>query len=257
VDGRGAFREIVIGTDGSDEARLALRLALRLRGDAARVLAVSVAEVHHAYRTRLEAADWINWLREAAEEARLDAVSEMTSLEGAETRVVEGRAAEVLLKTVEERKADLLAVGSGRFSRAAGLVFGSTATRVIREAPCSVLVARGELDPERFPERIVVGIDGSGNAADAEALALALADPSDAHLRRLMATGGGEQLDQTNAVKAELDARAPVDALVDASREAELVIVGSRGLRGLASLGSVAERVAHRAECPVLIVRAR
>jgi nucleotide-binding universal stress UspA family protein len=134
-------------------------------------------------------------------------------------------------------------------------VFGSTATRVIRESPCSVLVARGDIEPERFPERIVVGIDGSEHAADAEALALVLADSRDTDLRRLMATGGGDDVDQTKAVKAELDARAPVDALVAASHDADLVIVGSRGLRGLASLGSVAERVAHGAECPVLIVR--
>jgi hypothetical protein len=33
------------------------------------------------------------------------------------------------------------------------------------------------------------------------------------------------------------------------------VIVGCRGLHGLASLGSVSERVAHRAVSPVLVVR--
>jgi nucleotide-binding universal stress UspA family protein len=255
VDAPGVYQELVIGTDGSDEARLALRLALRLRGDPARVLALSVAEVHHAYRTGLEAADWLSWLREAAEEARREAADEMASVEGAETRVVEGRAAEALLHTVDERHADLLAVGSGRFSRAAGLLFGSTATRVIREAPCSVLVARGDREPDAFPGRIVVGIDGSGHASGAEAVALVLADSRDAHLRRLMATGGGAHVDQTKAVRAELDERAPVDALVAASHDADLVIVGSRGLRGLSSLGSVAERVAHRAECSVLIVR--
>jgi nucleotide-binding universal stress UspA family protein len=228
---------------------------LQLRADNARVLAVSVAEVHHAYRTGLEAADWVGWLRKAADEAGRDAAEQMSSIENAETRIVEGRAAEVLLHAVDERQADLLAVGSGRFSRAAGLIFGSTATRVIRDAPCSVFVGRGEAQAERFPEKVVVGVDGSEHAADAEAVALVLADES--NLRRVMATGGGEHVDQTKAVKAELDARSPVDALVAASQEADLIVVGSRGLRGLASLGSVAERVAHRAECPVLIVRTR
>ena len=71
-----------------------------------------------------------------------------------------------------------------------------------------------------------------------------------------MATSG-EQFDATRAVDAEVDARRPVEALIDASRDADLLIVGSRGLRGMASLGSVAERVAHKAECPVLIVRFR
>ena len=36
---------------------------------------------------------------------------------------------------------------------------------------------------------------------------------------------------------------------------ASLVVVGSRGLGGVRALGSVSERVAHRAPCSVLIVR--
>ena len=34
-----------------------------------------------------------------------------------------------------------------------------------------------------------------------------------------------------------------------------LVVVGSRGLHGLAALGSVSERVAHSAACSTLVVR--
>ena len=137
-----------------------------------------------------------------------------------------------------------------------GLVFGSTATRVARESPCSVLISRGTVDVECFPRRIVVGDDGSAHARAAEAVALLLADSYGADIRRLMATGG-EDFDATRAVEAELDERHPVEALVEASRDADLLIVGSRGLRGIASLGSVAERVAHKAECPMLIVRFR
>ena len=47
----------------------------------------------------------------------------------------------------------------------------------------------------------------------------------------------------------------PVGALVAAAADADLLVVGSRGLHGLKALGSVAERVAHRAGCSVLIVR--
>jgi nucleotide-binding universal stress UspA family protein len=45
----------------------------------------------------------------------------------------------------------------------------------------------------------------------------------------------------------------PVDAL--ARLDPALLVVGSRGLQGLRSLGSVSERVAHEARCSVLVVR--
>jgi len=50
------------------------------------------------------------------------------------------------------------------------------------------------------------------------------------------------------------DAAQPVAALVGPSPAADLVVVGSRGLHGLRALGSVSERVAHRAHCSVLVV---
>jgi nucleotide-binding universal stress UspA family protein len=50
----------------------------------------------------------------------------------------------------------------------------------------------------------------------------------------------------------------PAKTLVDASKEADLVVVGSRGRGGFAELlmGSVATQVSHHASCPVVIVRA-
>src|SRR6185437_10031720 len=48
----------------------------------------------------------------------------------------------------------------------------------------------------------------------------------------------------------------PVQALVDASNDAELIVVGSRGTGGFskALLGSVSNQIAHHAGCPVVIV---
>jgi len=53
----------------------------------------------------------------------------------------------------------------------------------------------------------------------------------------------------------EVDEREPVEALLDAAGRCDLLVLGARGLRGVRALGSVSERVAHRASSSVLVVR--
>jgi nucleotide-binding universal stress UspA family protein len=175
------------------------------------------------------------------------------------TRMLEGAPIPTLLAAFQSEDATLAAVGVRTASRAAGIALGSVATATLHEARCSVFLARGRVGAVR-PPRMVVGLDGSASSALALEAARDIAIRLGAVLRVLVALGGKHvDLGAVRAVAAELvpeiHERAPVDAL--ARSDADLLVVGSRGLHGLRALGSVSERVAHRADSSVLVVRAR
>ena len=117
--------------------------------------------------------------------------------------------------------------------------------------------------------RILVGTDGSDTAARAVARAADLARACGATL--LVATvapdeRGSAVLDAAAAalhdsgvdVQTRLVHGDPADALVGlaAAERADVIVVGNKGMTGAARflLGSVPNRVSHRAGCDVLIV---
>jgi nucleotide-binding universal stress UspA family protein len=65
-------------------------------------------------------------------------------------------------------------------------------------------------------------------------------------------------LDEVNLEQRVIEGT-PGAVLVDESRDADLLVVGSRGRGGFAQLllGSVSQQCAHHAACPVVIVRSR
>ena len=76
-----------------------------------------------------------------------------------------------------------------------------------------------------------------------------------------LATTLRQTLGDADGVKIEKRAveGTPAAVLIDESRGADLLVVGSRGHGGFAQLllGSVSQQCAHHAECPVVIVRAQ
>jgi nucleotide-binding universal stress UspA family protein len=245
---------IVVGVDGSEESLAALTQARRLLGPEGRLVAVVVGEERLAFQAGFDAPRMTADIQEATRATLDEARVLLADLPGAEVRLAHGRPGACLLEVAKETGADVLAVGSHEHSRVAGILLGSVATEVLHEAQRSVLLARR---PDGVFGTIVAGVDGSKQSLAALAVARALAEAQDAQVRAIAAEGG-KPLDRDGLVQAqgpEWDSRDPVAALVAASETADLLVVGSRGLHGLGSLGSVSERVAHRACCSVLVVR--
>ena len=249
-----SFRRILVGCDGSESSLHAAQLVDRLRSPGGHMLVVTVAETQYAMYAGFEAPEWDRRVRTEAECTREAVRRTFAEDYHVDEEVVTGRADHQLLAAAAEFRADLIAIGSSGQGRAAGIILGSVATHLIHEAPCSVFVAHGDVQPALFPRSIIVGVDGSAPSERARRVADELGTTLGVPVRMITATGG-KPLHDGIVAGAEVDPRSPVDALVESSSHDDLVVVGSRGLHGLPALGSVAERVAHASECPVLVVR--
>lgn len=249
------FARIACGVDGSAAGLEAVKQARRLAPDGAEITLVSVSESHLAVRTGASAPEWVEQLNAKAQAALDDALEIVGD---AKTVLLHGRAADTFVRAVGDSDATLAALGSREISRALGMLIGSVATRVLHEAPCSVLIARAA--EETWPRSIVVGIDGSSESLAAAAAAHDVAVRLDSTVQLLVARGGAptdiapEAL-RTCGYELAFSDQKPVPALLEAAERADLLVVGSRGVTGLRALGSVSERVAHHAPCSLLMVR--
>jgi len=252
------FSRVLVGIDGSEKSREAARQAATVTdGELTLLFVYDIASalvggtgfgVPVYYDEEVQRASAEDALRHAQED--VEAVHPIG-------KIAKGVAWDALIDEAERRENTLIAVASHGRGRMAGIVMGSVATEVIHKAPCSVLVARKRSGV--FPHKIVVGIDGSRQSLAAYAVAKDLAKRFEAELVPVRAHGGRQVeedvIDQFVGHFREELPDEPVTALIAASADADLLVVGSRGLHGLKALGSVSERVAHQARCSVLIVR--
>lgn len=195
---------------------------------------------------------------DAAEAATAVALEHAKNLlEPTSVRFVAGRARDALLAEAATVQATLVAVGLHPHGRRTAKLFGTLDAAVLREAPCSVLISRPGWGVTK-PKVIVVGVDGSPEAAFSKRVAQVLGERLGAEVRVVIAVGG-KPLDESvygpENADALIDPRDPPAALAADASACDLVVIGHRGAHGAAKLGRVAERVVYGARSSVLVVR--
>lgn len=167
--------------------------------------------------------------------------------------VVDGETIEVLLRTAA--RASMLVLGSDDPDGPAD-PGDSVSFQVAARAAGPVLCARGS-DTASGP--VVVGVDGSPDAAVGLATAVEEARRRDAALVVLHAEGAAcaETLTASDLKVEHRRVEGPAgQALIAASGGAQLVVVGAQGDRPT-PLGPVTQAVLRHADCPVLVARKR
>lgn len=232
-------------------------------------------------------------LREPAPDA-LEAAEEVTAKGVAAARAMRPSIRVRSLTTVTSpsnalvdatRDAQLLVIGTRGFSSVLGALLGSVAFTVAGRAACPVIILKKSATSHSAgpDHRVVVGTDGSSAAAKAVVFAADFAAKTSAELEVIICTGQ-DALGVSDAKHLRRAARDIADRtetslrethpslsvltvvkdgaaernLVNASADAGLLVVGSRGrgaFRGLL-LGSVSHAVIHDALCPVAVISA-
>lgn len=285
---------VVVGVDGSESALAAVRWGAR---DAAHrhtslrlVHALTLpGRYDDAWSPSVELREQLG---KRASEMLAAAKDVATGVAGiaVEAVIEDGDPAPVLNQ--ESRRARLVVLGgSGHGGFLGGHAIGSTAIKVASHAHSPVVVVRGE-DADRRPEHdpIVVGIDGSPLSESALWHAFEEASLRGAPLvamhtwydadaaemltperfavewgtvqeaaERLLAerlAGWGEKYPDVT-VERQVTRGRPHQKLLELSKRAQLVVVGSRGRGGFTGLllGSHSQALIHAADCPVMVVR--
>jgi nucleotide-binding universal stress UspA family protein len=135
------MQKIVVGYDGSEQAKRALDRAAALGRSGARVTIVTgVAVGPHGPRS-MGALDEneLEGHRKLVEAAR-----DHFKAQGIDAEAIEGEGdpADVIIEAAKSTGADLVVVGTRGLNAAQRLVLGSVSTKVVHEAPCDVLVVR-------------------------------------------------------------------------------------------------------------------
>jgi len=289
------FTKILCPTDFSPGAKHAMRVAVRVAADSGAELvlthiwhlpALAFTGEHPFPRDATQAMvqDEQRVLSEAVNEALKLGAPKVTS------RLVTGVPWEQIVAILREEPYDLVVMGTHGRTGLARVLLGSVTETVIRHSPCSALAVRGRGEATAY-RHILCPIDFSDSARHAVERAAELAAPSSAGITLLHVieppvrypgevpgsfTDGTEprpsQVLERWASELKAKVTVPVTTelrtghaatqtleALDGDPTYDLVVMGSHGRTGVRRLvlGSVAEKVARHATCPVFVARVR
>jgi nucleotide-binding universal stress UspA family protein len=261
------FGDVLCAVDGSRGSKEAMHQAIALCGTGTALHLVAVCnEVHYGRRAQVD-------LSERRAHEALDESAQIARQAGIEATVALLRGAPTSdLLLAEAAEHDLLVVGCHGGSRIGGIMLGSTATQAAHRAERPLLIARRTTDGTDFPQSIVLASDGSPGSWAAAKAAMRIAQAQGSELRLVYVPDGvhperyREVQKQLTAIERATGSSPTVfdnpghvaERIGEAARAAQssLVVIGRRGVGGVKALGSVSERVVHRAPCSVLVVPA-
>lgn len=282
---------VVVGVDGSPSSELALRWAVkeaRRTHQQLHVVHAKETEVVLSHRqplgTQEEPAREDPVVMAAVEDVRRLAPELQTV-----PHSVTGFAPTTLIAA--SRVAGMVVMGSHGRSALPSALVGSVSQQVAIHSSCPVVIVRENSNPDTAVSgHVVVGVDGSEASQPAIGYAFAYAGSTGSSIVAVH-TWWWEPLDGTSmgepwmgdwteiatqestvvseslagwtekypdvTVRRHIVRGDPVVELLEQSRDASLLVVGSRGRGGFIGLllGSVSRRVLKRASCPVAVVR--
>ncbi len=142
----GSYQRVLVGTDGSETSYKAVDRAAAIAREAGATLLIVSAYRPLSAREQQEAAQQLG--REAykvtgshpAEDVLREACARVGSDVPTETFAVDGEPVDALIRTANERSADLLVVGNRGLNSITGRLLGSVPSVVTHRAPCDVLI---------------------------------------------------------------------------------------------------------------------
>ena len=247
------FRQILVGIDETPESLVAAAQAGVLRAPDGRIVLLAVAERHVAAHAGLAAPHAEDTLRHDTE-ADLERARELVDADDAV--LSSGHLVDRLCSECAHRGAKLIAVGVRPHRRLSALTFGGHDIEALHDVSCSLLIARPGWGPTK-PDKIVVALDGSPESRAAESVARSLARRLERDVVPVIGLGDDIELALLREERddALLDPGRLVDAVVDATSRASLVVVGRGRERGRRWGGSRSERLVYAARCSVLVVQ--